>query len=77
MEHLAMMEKILGPLSTRFVRRSYRRSFFTDDDRLDWPKNARDDESISYLAKVEPLEDVLKPFDTTGSFLPLIKELLW
>lgn len=74
-----MMEKTLGPFSTRFVRRSYRRKFFTPEHRLDWPAGARDKESVTYVnEKVASLDDVLERCDgAQATFLPFIRDILW
>jgi len=39
-EHLAMMERILGPIPSRMIKRSKKQKYFTRNGRLDWDERS-------------------------------------
>ncbi|KAH9323496.1 hypothetical protein KI387_018135, partial [Taxus chinensis] len=57
LEHLAMMERILGPLPRHMIKRADSRSakYFRHRTRVDWPEGASSRESIRAVRKVSKL----------------------
>ncbi|KAL1291214.1 hypothetical protein HN51_059775 [Arachis hypogaea] len=61
LEHLAMMERVLGPIPEHMVRRSTRgaEKYFRRGARLNWPEGAVSRESIRAVKKLDLLEDIV------------------
>ncbi|KAF9607726.1 hypothetical protein IFM89_039217 [Coptis chinensis] len=59
LEHLAMMERVLGPLPQNMVTRADRRAekYFRRGARLDWPEGATSRESMRAVWKLPRLQD--------------------
>ncbi|PPS14918.1 hypothetical protein GOBAR_AA05658 [Gossypium barbadense] len=58
LEHLAMMERVLGPLPEHMIRRASRGSekYFRSGSRLNWPEGAVSRESIRAVKKLDRLK---------------------
>lgn len=61
LEHLAMMERVLGPLPEHMVRRSNKgaEKYFKRGARLKWPEGAVSRESIHAVKKLDHLKDIV------------------
>ncbi|KAG8491255.1 hypothetical protein CXB51_014431 [Gossypium anomalum] len=61
LEHLAMMEKVLGPLPEHMIRRASRGSekYFRSSSRLNWPEGAVSRESIRAVKKLDRLKNIV------------------
>ncbi|KAE9587028.1 hypothetical protein Lal_00004343 [Lupinus albus] len=61
LEHLAMMERVLGPLPEHMARRSNRgaEKYFRRSSRLNWPQGAVSRESIRAVKKLDHLKDIV------------------
>eukprot|EP00033_Pygsuia_biforma_P000481 GCRY01000567.1.p1 GENE.GCRY01000567.1~~GCRY01000567.1.p1 ORF type:complete len:440 (+),score=72.84 GCRY01000567.1:144-1322(+) len=61
-EQLAMMERVLGPMPSDFLKRSdpYYRKYFTRDYRLNFPELCTSTESENRVKKLKPLQTLLK-----------------
>ncbi|KAJ7966004.1 Protein kinase [Quillaja saponaria] len=60
-EHLAMMERVLGPLPEHMIRRANRgaEKYFRQGSRLNWPEGAVSRESIKAVRKLPRLKDLI------------------
>ncbi|KAL9235610.1 hypothetical protein vseg_010355 [Gypsophila vaccaria] len=79
MEHLAMMERVLGPLPQHMLKRADRHSEkYVRRGRLDWPDRDTTRESIRAVAKLLRLQNlVMQHVDhSAGDFIHLVKGLL-
>ncbi|KAB2077461.1 hypothetical protein ERO13_A06G138400v2 [Gossypium hirsutum] len=61
LEHLAMMERVLGPLPEHMIRRASRGSekYFRSGSRLNWPEGAVSRESIRAVKKLDRLKNMV------------------
>ncbi|KAF6169599.1 hypothetical protein GIB67_003967 [Kingdonia uniflora] len=61
LEHLAMMERVLGPLPERMIRKASRgaEKYFRRGARLNWPEGAVSRESIRAVGKLDPLRQII------------------
>ncbi|XP_057957387.1 serine/threonine-protein kinase AFC3 isoform X2 [Malania oleifera] len=61
LEHLAMMERVLGPLPEHMIRRANRgaEKYFRRGYRLNWPEGAVSRESIRAVKKLDRLKDMI------------------
>ncbi|GAQ88233.1 putative serine/threonine-protein kinase [Klebsormidium nitens] len=61
LEHLAMMERVLGPMPVSMVKRADRRSekYFRNGRELNWPDGAVSRESIRAVRRVARLRDLI------------------
>ncbi|KAK7410347.1 hypothetical protein VNO78_01061 [Psophocarpus tetragonolobus] len=61
LEHLAMMERVLGPIPEHMIRRSNKgaEKYFKRGTRLRWPEGAVSRESISAVKKLGHLKDIV------------------
>ncbi|KAL8110010.1 serine/threonine-protein kinase AFC3 isoform X2 [Apium graveolens] len=79
LEHLAMMERVLGPLPEHMTRRADRgaEKYFRRS-RLNWPEGAVSRESIRSVKKLDGLKKMLSPYlgCTRSSFIDLLHQLL-
>ncbi|KAG0694343.1 hypothetical protein DFH29DRAFT_985276 [Suillus ampliporus] len=78
LEHLAMMEMVMGKMSYRFARLGARAKpeFFKDGSRLDWLKPKATQQSKDVRA-TRPLQDVIPPTDQINKqFVDLVWRLL-
>ncbi|TDL14589.1 kinase-like protein [Rickenella mellea] len=75
LEHLAMMERVIGRIPERLARyaATSKPEFFREDGRLDWPKTvtSRQGKKIRNLKKLIPPEDAVNQL-----FLDLLVQLL-
>ncbi|KAJ6612314.1 kinase-like domain-containing protein [Mycena sp. CBHHK59/15] len=79
LEHLAMMEMVMGKMPERFARAGARSKpeFFKDNVRLDWPKAKASRQSKKEVRATRPLSDVIPPHDLVNRhFLNLVQKLL-
>ncbi|KJA26395.1 hypothetical protein HYPSUDRAFT_1065821, partial [Hypholoma sublateritium FD-334 SS-4] len=78
LEHLAMMEMVMGKLPERFARAGARsRGEFFKDGKLDWPKPKATRQSKKDVRATRPLQDVIPPTDNINrQFLDLVRKLL-
>ncbi|KAE8724481.1 Serine/threonine-protein kinase AFC2 [Hibiscus syriacus] len=61
LEHLAMMERVLGPLPEHMIRRANRgaEKYFRRGSRLNWPEGAVSRESIRAVKKLDRLKNMI------------------
>lgn len=79
LEHLAMMEMVMGKMPERFARAGARSKpeFFKEGARLDWPKPKASRQSKKDVRATRPLQDVIPPTDHMNrQFLDLVRRLL-
>ncbi|KAJ3669171.1 hypothetical protein LUZ60_011121 [Juncus effusus] len=80
LEHLAMMEKVLGPLPKHMVIRADRKAekYFRRGLRLDWPEGAASRESMKAVWKLPRLQNlVMQHVDhSAGDLIDLLQGLL-
>eukprot|EP00250_Pteridium_aquilinum_P021713 c25203_g1_i14 orf=728-1678(+) len=72
LEHLAMMERVLGLIPSHIIRRATEsaQKYFRHGKRLNWPDRSTSGESIRAVHKLSRLRDlVLEHTDNTGSSL--------
>ncbi|XP_076929554.1 serine/threonine-protein kinase AFC3-like [Bidens hawaiensis] len=81
LEHLAMMERVLGPLPEHMIRRANRdaEKYFRRS-RLNWPEGAVSRESIRAVRKLDRLKNMVSQCMSVGgsrsSFIDLLHGLL-
>ncbi|KAG6898216.1 hypothetical protein C0992_003328 [Termitomyces sp. T32_za158] len=79
LEHLAMMEMVMGKIPERFARAGARSKpeFFKEGAKLDWPKAKASRQSKKDVRATRPLTDVIPPTDIINrQFLNLVQRLL-
>ncbi|CAM0945005.1 unnamed protein product [Alopecurus aequalis] len=80
LEHLAMMERVLGPLPKHMMARADRRAekYFRRGLRLDWPEGAASRESMKAVWKLPRLQNlVMQHVDhSAGDLIDLLQGLL-
>ncbi|KIK47405.1 hypothetical protein CY34DRAFT_21422 [Suillus luteus UH-Slu-Lm8-n1] len=79
LEHLAMMEMVMGKMPDRFGRLGARAKpeFFKEGARLDWPKPKASRQSKKDVRATRPLQDVIPPTDQINKqFVDLVRRLL-
>ncbi|CAN6448246.1 unnamed protein product [Victoria cruziana] len=80
LEHLAMMERVLGPIPQHMVKRADRHAikYFRPGPRLDWPEGAASRESLRAVWKLPRLQNlVMKHVDhSAGELIDLLQGLL-
>ncbi|PIA51599.1 hypothetical protein AQUCO_01100447v1 [Aquilegia coerulea] len=79
LEHLAMMERVLGPLPQHMLKRVDRHAEkYVRRGRLDWPEGATSRESIKAVTKLPRLQNlVMQHVDHSGGdFINLLQGLL-
>ncbi|TFK27188.1 CMGC/CLK protein kinase [Coprinopsis marcescibilis] len=79
LEHLAMMEVVMGKMPERFARNGARSKpeFFKDGSKLDWPKAKSTRQSKKDVKATRPLAEVIPPHDNINrQFLDLVQRLL-
>ncbi|TFK40262.1 CMGC/CLK protein kinase [Crucibulum laeve] len=79
LEHLAMMEMVMGKMPERFARAGARSKpeFFREGAKLDWPKAKASRQSKKDVRATRPLADVIPPHDAINrQFLNLVQKLL-
>jgi len=80
LEHLAMMERVLGPLPHHMIKKSDRRyvKYFRHGTRLNWPEGASSRESIRAVRKLPKLRDLIMQHvdHSAGLFIDLLQGLL-
>ncbi|KAF7090240.1 hypothetical protein CFC21_093022 [Triticum aestivum] len=80
LEHLAMMEKVLGPLPKHMIARADRRAekYFRRGLRLDWPEGAASRESMKAVWKLPRLQNLVMQHvnHSAGDLIDLLQGLL-
>ncbi|KAG1823058.1 kinase-like domain-containing protein [Suillus variegatus] len=79
LEHLAMIEMVMGKKPDRFARLGARvkPEFFKDDTHFDWPKPKASRQSKKDVRATRPLQDVIPPTDQINKqFVDLVRRLL-
>ncbi|KAG8213080.1 kinase-like domain-containing protein [Butyriboletus roseoflavus] len=79
LEHLAMMEAVMGKMPDRFARAGARSKpeFFKEGPRLDWPKPKASRQSKKDVRATKSLVEVIPPSDQINKhFLDLVRRLL-
>lgn len=80
LEHLAMMERVLGPLPIHMIRKADRHAekYFKRGLRLDWPEGANSRESMRAVGKLPRLQNlVMQHVDhSAGDLIDLLQGLL-
>lgn len=62
LEHLAMMEVVLGPFKQSIIKRSDRHAqkYFRGGRELNWPEGSQSRESVRAVRKMERLQDIVR-----------------
>ncbi|KAF7731770.1 dual specificity protein kinase kns1 [Apophysomyces ossiformis] len=78
LEHLAMMEVVLGKLPFRLIRIASREAQkYFKDGRLKYPAHDTTKQSRKYVRALKPLEEIISPSTTlTRNFLDLVSKML-
>jgi len=79
LDHLAMMEQVMGKMPDRFSRAGARSKpeFFKEGGKLDWPKPKASRQSKKDVRACRSLLDIIMPSDTVNKhFLDLVRKLL-
>ncbi|CAG7849297.1 Dual specificity protein kinase lkh1 [Serendipita indica DSM 11827] len=80
LEHLAMMEMVMGRMPERFARKgaASKAEWFKDGARLDWPKpKVTNKQSRKDVKSQKALQDIIRPQDQFNRhFLDLVRQLL-
>ncbi|KAK6140350.1 hypothetical protein DH2020_025914 [Rehmannia glutinosa] len=80
LEHLAMMERVLGPLPQHIIMRADRRAekYFRRGSRLDWPEGATSRESMRAVWKLPRLQNLIMQHvdHSAGDLIDLLQGLL-
>ncbi|XP_058001750.1 serine/threonine-protein kinase AFC3 isoform X3 [Hevea brasiliensis] len=80
LEHLAMMERVLGPLPEHMIQKANRgaEKYFKRGSRLNWPEGAVSRESIRAVRKLDHLKDMLSQHveSSRSSLIGLLHGLL-
>ncbi|EEB98548.1 hypothetical protein MPER_01921, partial [Moniliophthora perniciosa FA553] len=79
LDHLAMMEVVMGKMPDRFARAGARSKpeFFKDGAKLDWPKPKASRQSRKDVRSVRPLAEIIPQTDLINrQFLDLVRKLL-
>ncbi|KAF5392383.1 hypothetical protein D9757_001502 [Collybiopsis confluens] len=79
LEHLAMMEMVMGKIPDRFARAGARSKpeFFKEGSKLDWPKPKASRQSKKDVRNTRALVEVIPPHDLINRhFLNLVQKLL-
>lgn len=79
LEHLAMMEIVMGKMPDRLARQGARckPEFFKEGNKLDWPKPKASRQSKKDVRATRNLHDIVPPTDTINRhFLDLVRKLL-
>ncbi|KAG0463749.1 hypothetical protein HPP92_019818 [Vanilla planifolia] len=80
LEHLAMMERVLGPLPSHMIRSADRHAekYFKRGLRLDWPQGATSRESMRAVGKLPRLQNLIMQHvdHSAGDLIDLLQGLL-
>ncbi|KAI9060983.1 CMGC/CLK protein kinase [Trametes sanguinea] len=79
LEHLAMMEQVMGKMPDRFARSGARAKpeYFKEGSKLDWPKPKATRQSKKEVRACRSLQEIIPATDTINrQFLDLVKKLL-
>ncbi|KAH9945287.1 CMGC/CLK protein kinase [Epithele typhae] len=79
LEHLAMMEQVMGKMPERFARSGARAKpeYFKEGGKLDWPKPKASRQSKKDVRSCRSLQEIITATDPINrSFLDLVKKLL-
>jgi dual-specificity kinase len=79
LEHLAMMEIVMGRMPDRFARAGARSKpeWFKEGARLDWPKAKATRQSKRDVRMTRAIQDIIVPTDVINArFLDLVRKLL-
>lgn len=79
LEHLAMMEKVLGPLPQHMLKRVDRQAEkYVRRGRLDWPEGATSRDSIRAVLKLARLQNIIMQHvdHSAGDLINLLQGLL-
>ncbi|KAG2510840.1 hypothetical protein BBO99_00003608 [Phytophthora kernoviae] len=77
MEHLALIERCIGPLPPRMVSEASKHSSkFFRRGRLHWPSGASSEESIDHVRKMRTLAQLISSEDAQSGLLELLQLML-
>lgn len=80
LEHLAMMERVIGPIPPRMVKTADRRAekYFRHGRELNWPEGATSRESIRAVRRLPRLRDLIMQHveHSAGTLIDLLQGLL-
>ncbi|POM72511.1 CMGC/CLK protein kinase, partial [Phytophthora palmivora] len=79
MEHLALIEKCIGPLPVKMAARASKNSTsskFFHRGRLNWPAGSSNDESVDHVRRMRSLADLISPEDAQSGLLELLQLML-
>ncbi|KAL5552768.1 hypothetical protein UlMin_040169 [Ulmus minor] len=78
LEHLAMMERVLGPIPEHMLKTAEHRAQYVKKARLDWPEGASSRESIKAVSKLSRLQNLIMQHvdHSAGDLIDLLQGLL-
>lgn len=79
MEHLALIERCIGPLPDAMVQAAEKdpqSAKFFRRGRLNWPTNATSEESVDHVRRMRKLANLLTPLDAATGLLDLLQLML-
>lgn len=77
LEHLALIERCIGPLPTHMAAKACKpASKFFRRDKLNWPAGASSEESVEHVRKMRTLAQLIAPDDAAAGLLDLLQLML-
>ncbi|EGZ26540.1 hypothetical protein PHYSODRAFT_551845 [Phytophthora sojae] len=79
MEHLALIERCIGPLPVKMAAQASKHSStskFFHRGRLNWPGGSSSEESVDHVRKMRRLADLISPEDAQSGLLELLQLML-
>ncbi|KAH7462488.1 hypothetical protein PRIC1_014937 [Phytophthora ramorum] len=79
LEHLALIERCIGPLPVKMAAQASKHSAsskFFHRGRLNWPDGSSGEESVDHVRRMRSLADLLSPEDAQSGLLELLQLML-
>ncbi|KAG1702657.1 hypothetical protein DVH05_009607 [Phytophthora capsici] len=79
LEHLALIERCIGPLPAEMVSKASKHSSssnFFHRGRLNWPAGSASDESVDHVRRMQSLADIISHEDAQSGLLELLQLML-
>ncbi|KAE8892077.1 hypothetical protein PF005_g3082 [Phytophthora fragariae] len=79
MEHLALIERCIGPLPMKMAAQASKHSsssIFFHRERLNWPSGTSSEESVDHVRRMRRLADLISPEDAQSGLLELLQLML-
>uniref|UniRef100_A0AAV1VIA9 Uncharacterized protein n=1 Tax=Peronospora matthiolae TaxID=2874970 RepID=A0AAV1VIA9_9STRA len=79
MEHLALMERCIGPLPVKMAAKASKHSTsskFFRRGRLNWPAGSSSDESVDHVRRMRSLAEMISREDAQSGLLELLQLML-